>query len=59
MNDEIMRQAGFGEEVRKTKLGMCPFCSKPVNMEDFRDDLSRKEFTISGLCQQCQDDFFE
>lgn len=24
----------------------------------FRDDLSRKEYTISGLCQECQDDIF-
>ena len=25
----------------------------------FKDDLSAKEYTISGLCQQCQDDIFE
>ena len=25
---------------------------------DFRDGLSRKEFTISGMCQACQDDVF-
>lgn len=25
---------------------------------DFRDDLSRREYTISGLCQKCQDSFF-
>lgn len=24
----------------------------------FRDDVSKKEFTISGLCQNCQDDFY-
>jgi hypothetical protein len=24
----------------------------------FRDDLSRKEFSISGLCQKCQDKVF-
>ncbi len=24
----------------------------------FRDDVSRKEFTISALCQNCQDDIF-
>ena len=24
----------------------------------FRDALSRKEYTISGLCQECQDDIF-
>lgn len=39
--------------------GFCPFCGKPVSADSFRDELSRKEFSISGLCQVCQDDFFE
>jgi len=38
----------------------CSTCgSKLVKPEDFRDDLSRKEFDISSMCQKCQDDFFE
>ena len=24
----------------------------------FRDDLSRKDYTITGMCQDCQDDFY-
>lgn len=28
------------------------------NATEFRDDLSRKEYTISGLCQECQDAVF-
>ena len=24
----------------------------------FRDELSEKEYTISGMCQTCQEDFF-
>ena len=36
----------------------CPFCGKLVSFDDFRDDLSRKEYQISGLCQKCQDGFF-
>jgi hypothetical protein len=24
----------------------------------FRDEMSRKEYTISGMCQPCQDDVF-
>lgn len=37
----------------------CAFCSGVVNgREDFRDDLSCKEFQISGLCQSCQDETF-
>lgn len=28
-------------------------CGKPAT--HFKDELSRKEFSISGLCQDCQD----
>lgn len=36
-----------------------PFgCAQPINMDDFKDDLSRKEYQISGLCQKCQDSVF-
>ena len=34
----------------------CVTCGKPA--ADFRDEVSRKEFGISGLCQRCQDEFF-
>jgi len=34
-----------------------PFgCGKPAT--EFRDELSKKEYTISGLCQECQDKVF-
>lgn len=29
-----------------------------ASMADFKDDISRQEYLISGLCQQCQDQFF-
>lgn len=31
-------------------------CGGPAH--EFRDMLSEKEFTISGLCQKCQDEIF-
>jgi hypothetical protein len=34
----------------------CVFCKSPATK--FRDDLSRKEFGISGMCQKCQDKVF-
>ena len=37
---------------------ICVFCHNKVNLKDFRDDISRKEYGISGLCQKCQDDTF-
>jgi hypothetical protein len=39
--------------------GKCPFCEQTVDIEQFRDESSRKEFKISGLCQSCQDKFFK
>ena len=58
MNKEIMKQAGFREEVKLVEQGFCPFCKEKVKMEDFKDELSVKEFKISGLCQKCQDKTF-
>lgn len=36
----------------------CPLCNKDIKLTDFRDMLSKKEFTISGLCQTCQNKVF-
>lgn len=56
MNRDIMQAAGFGKELELIDSGKCPFCKKEVG--EFRDALSRKEFSISGLCQKCQDKVF-
>jgi uncharacterized CHY-type Zn-finger protein len=37
----------------------CILCGKIIKLEDFKDELSIREFNISGLCQQCQDNIFE
>jgi hypothetical protein len=36
--------------------GDCPLCHGPIT--EFRDRLSKKEFGISGMCQNCQDSVF-
>ena len=38
--------------------GQCPFCGTQINENEFKDELSYKEFKISGLCQKCQDEMF-
>jgi len=53
-----LRAFGFDAEVKSVEMGCCPFCKDPIKVEDFKDDLSRKEFNISGLCQSCQDKMF-
>ena len=45
----------YSERVEK---GLCPFCEHPLDISEFRDELSIKEAKISGLCQACQDKTF-
>jgi hypothetical protein len=43
----------------KQGQGVCVTCrSDKIKPENFRNDLSRKEFGISGMCQECQDNVF-
>ena len=37
----------------------CSYCGDEVNHCSFRDLPSRKEYRLSGLCQECQDLVFE
>ena len=55
---EMMRNAGFGEEIKNVEMGLCAICKDPVKVEDLRDALSVKEYNISGMCQCCQDSIF-
>lgn len=59
MNKEIMRKLGFGADVEDVEQGRCPTCKNPIDGTTFRDEISLKEFRISGMCQKCQDGFFD
>jgi hypothetical protein len=39
-----------------TNENICPDCKQPVG--EFRDEISRRENAITGLCQKCQDEIF-
>lgn len=50
-------QSTFGRSRSQSIKGnVCVMCGNQVGR--FRDNLSLKEYTISGMCQACQDDFF-
>ena len=49
----------FKIEKKLIKKGKCPFCEKRIQKDEFNDEKSKKEFLISGLCQECQDDTFK
>ena len=54
---EEMGQACFGRSPSLAKAaGQCVKCGE-FNLE-FNDEISRKEYGISGLCQCCQDSVF-
>ena len=53
--DMAMRLFGRSPSMAKT-AGQCVKCGE-FGLE-FRDELSRKEYGISGLCQCCQDGIF-
>jgi len=44
------------KRVDSIKQDTCSWCGKPAT--EFRDELSCKEYIISGLCQECQDKTF-
>ena len=47
------------EMMNRRAEGKCPFCNKDMTNAKFRDELSVKEYKISGICQECQDKMFE
>lgn len=46
----------FLDAMKLMNEGRCPLCKCKIG--DFRDELSRREYKISGLCQKCQDKIF-
>ena len=54
--DDLIRSVTGKSNSESIKADLCVFCGKEA--KTFRDDLSLKEYTISGLCQSCQDDVF-
>ena len=49
----------FREAADNIKQSKCATCgSDKIEPSDFKSDLCRKEYSISGMCQKCQDSFF-
>ena len=55
MNKKIVETL-FPGTTEKVKNKVCPTCNKPIT--EFKDKLSKKEYGISGMCQECQDKTF-
>jgi len=48
----------FPEAARLVSESKCPLCEKVITEEEFTDELSKREYSFSGLCQTCQDKLF-
>tara|TARA_R100001082_G_C4350300_1_gene154232 strand:+ start:626 stop:844 length:219 start_codon:yes stop_codon:yes gene_type:complete len=46
----------FPEKADRVIAGNCVTCENSIG--EFRDSLSKKEYSISGMCQSCQDSVF-
>lgn len=54
---EELSQQNYGRgRVDSIITATCVRCGQPAT--EFKDELSKKEFTISGFCQSCQDIIF-
>lgn len=47
----------FPERIELLRNGLCTTCKRYI--AKFQDELSHKEYQISGMCQSCQDSVFE
>ena len=60
--DALLSEIIFNGKDRPTCIreGICITCdeAKGLKATSFRDDVSRKEYAISAMCQSCQDDVF-
>ena len=43
---------------KRLNAGLCPLCGGVVNPEEFKSDIERKEYQITGICALCQNQVF-
>ena len=56
---EIMKKSILEMILFDDRIATCPSCKKQFDVtEEFRNEISMREFEISGLCQKCQDSVF-
>lgn len=56
--DEVIKDVLGINRVESIKSDKCVFGEPLHDATEFRNEISRKEYRISGLCQECQDGIF-
>ena len=54
--DSLLKVITSRNRVDTIKADMCMTCDGSAT--EFKDNLSRREYRISGMCQTCQDSIF-
>lgn len=44
----------FPHYKERVEKGLCSICGQEIKEEEFTDNLSKQEYSISGMCQKCQ-----
>ena len=56
---DAISQSAFGRTRSEAiESDTCVLCGRPSDPASYRDERSRREFQISGMCQVCQDEVF-
>jgi hypothetical protein len=55
--DDLLTSMMGKSRTKTVEAESCMTCTTPELK--FRDESSRREYRISGMCQKCQDGFFE
>lgn len=55
--DNVAEQLFGNNRTTSIENDICVICCKMAT--EFKDEISRKEYTISGMCQACQDETFK
>ena len=58
LNKPVFKMKEFAEEKHMVEEDVCVFCKTHIKEDDFKDELSKREYSISGMCQTCQDRLF-
>jgi len=56
--DKMAKKMYDVERTKAIRREICVDCKSEVDMSNFRDEKSKEEYRISGLCQNCQDEVF-
>ncbi len=56
--DSMSTPLGIKPRRKSIEANICTTCSAGAPPESFRNAISQKEYTISGMCQACQDSVF-